>query len=108
MEGAGGAPRHHGLYRVGLVGLDPGAPLRIENIGQPVYAGLGVDAALLVPGDGDLIALIGINVSVHDGTGGVKEAESNAVGTTRVRRRSAPSQSGPHLLRRVKWEEIFL
>ena len=110
MEGAGGAPRHHGLYRVGIgpVGLNPGPSFRIENIGQPVYAGLGVDAALLVPSDGDLIALIGINVGVHDGTGGVKEAESDAVGTTRIRRRSAPSRSGPRLLRRVKRGAIFL
>jgi hypothetical protein len=36
------------LHRVGIgpVGLNPGPSFRIENIGQPVHAGLGVDAAL--------------------------------------------------------------
>ena len=78
MEGAGGTPRHHGLYRVGigLIGLDPGAPLRIENIGQPVYTGSGVDAALLVPGDGDLVALVGVDIGVHS-RGGCEGEEKN-------------------------------
>ena len=101
---------HRGLHRIGigLVGLDPRPPFWVEHVGQSIHAGLRVDAALLAPGDGDLIALIGINVGVHDGTGGVKEAESDAVGTTRIRRRSAPSRSGPRLLRRVKRGAIFL
>jgi hypothetical protein len=36
------------LHRVGIgpVGINPGPSFRIENIGQPVHAGLGVDAAL--------------------------------------------------------------